>query len=146
MSDQSPLTQTTMPRFTKFALGAALCAFVACGDDSSGPSTPVDMTGTWTSNGTLSTGEAFILSMVLTSAETNVTGSGQVIGIANGSITGTTDGNKFTFQFALTQPCVATLSGTETVSGRSINGTLGGTSQCLGTVQASFSGARLQEQ
>jgi hypothetical protein len=103
------------------------------------------MTGTWSSNGTLTAGQSFIFTMTLTSADANVTGTGQVVGLASGTITGTVAGNKLTFQFAITQPCTATFSGTATVSGRNISGNIGGTASCLGTVAATFSGAKLQQ-
>jgi hypothetical protein len=131
-----------MPRFRSFIFAALLIA-TACGDDASGPSTPTNYAGTWTSNGNLSTGQAFVFTMVLTQTDANVTGTGQVVGlINNGTITGTVAGNKLTFQFAITQPCVATFSGTTTVNGRNISGNISGTASCLGTVQATFSGLK----
>jgi hypothetical protein len=134
-----------MSGMKRFALLASLFAVTACGDDSTGPGTPVDMTGTWSSNGTLSSGQGFIFMMTLVSSDEIVTGTAQAVGLASGTITGTVAGNKLTFQFAITQPCAATFSGTATVSGRSISGNLNGAATCFGNIQATFSGAKLEQ-
>lgn len=101
------------------------------------------MTGTWSTNGNLSTGQAFVFMMTLTQTDANVTGTGEVVGlISSGTITGTVSGGRFTYQFAITQPCTATFTGTADVNGRNISGNIGGMSTCLGTVQATYSGLR----
>lgn len=140
---EKPLfSETTMPRLRRYVAFAALLTAAACGDDSTGPSTPVDLTGTWSSNGTLSTGQAFTFIMVLSQTDAAVSGTGQAVNLASGSITGAVSGKKLTFQFSITQPCASTFSGTATVNGRNISGTLSGTSSCLGAVQSTFSGLK----
>jgi hypothetical protein len=80
--------------------------------------------------------------LTLSQSGTTVTGSGQIIGVVTGTISGTVTGNKLAFQYTLPQSCAGTLSGNATLSGAQLNGSFSGTSQCMGTVSASFQGVK----
>ena len=120
-----------------------LIALAGCGDDPAEPTTPADLTGTWNSSGTDANGNGFTLTLTLTQTGNAVTGTGQILNVTTGAINGTVSGNKLTFQFTFSPTaCPGTLNGTATVSGNQLNGSFGGTTQCMGTVQASFQGLR----
>ena len=119
-----------------------LIILAGCGDDTTEPSAPVDVTGKWNSTGTDANGSGFTFILTLTQSGTTVTGTGQILNVATGTISGTVSGNKLTFQFTLPASCTGTLNGTATLSGSQLNGSFGGTTQCMGTVQASFLGVR----
>lgn len=123
------------------ACAAGLLLLAACGDDAAGPTTPVDVTGTWNAAGDAS-GYAFTLILTLTQTGTSVTGTGQILNIVSGTITGTVTGNKLNFQLTLPALCAGTFTGTATQSGRRLDGSFSGSAQCLGSVQATFQGLK----
>lgn len=121
------------------ALIFAVVSTAACGgDDSAGPSSPSDVTGTWNASGT-SAGSAFAITFTLTQTGTTVTGTGQVISGPGGPITGTVSGNRFNFQFTVQPPCAGSFTGTATVANtqRQMTGSIQGT-DCLGPRTATF--------
>jgi hypothetical protein len=119
-----------------------LIILAGCGDDTTGPATPVDVTGSWTAAGTDANGSGFTLILTLEQSGTTVTGTARIINVITGTITGSVSGNKLTFQFTMPSNCSGALSGTATASGGQLNGSFGGTTACMGTVSASFQGVR----
>src|SRR5690349_20978689 len=88
-----------LKRHIKSACILGALTLAGCGDDTTGPTTLADLTGTWNSSGTDANGSGFTLTLTLTQAGTTVTGTGQIINVIAGTINGTVSGNKLTFQF-----------------------------------------------
>src|SRR5688572_7156125 len=63
-----------------------LLILAGCGDDSAGPTTPVDVSGKWNSSGTDANGSGFTFILTLTQTGTIVTGTGQILNVATGTI------------------------------------------------------------
>jgi hypothetical protein len=125
------------------ALGICLLLLAGCGDDATGPTTPVDVTGTWNASGTDGNGAVFTLILTLTQSGTTVSGTGQIVNVITGTISGSVTGNTLTFQYSFpATSCAGTLNGTATASCNQLDGTFSGTTQCMGTVRASFRGLR----
>ena len=119
-----------------------LIILAGCGDDTTGPTTPVDVTGTWNSAGTDANGSGFTFILTIMQSGATVTGTGRIINVITGTISGSVRGNMLTFEFAMPSNCAGSLNGTATLSGNQLSGSISGTTQCMGTVSATFLGVK----
>lgn len=114
---------------------------VACGKDSTGPSTPVDVTGQWSALGSVSVGGSIGFTLTLTQSGTSTTGTAFVQdGNHLLTVTGTVSGDKWTFQMTEPSPCTGSFSGSATVK-TSMQGLFGG-SDCLGAFTITFNASK----
>ncbi len=115
-----------------------------CGGDASAPESPANFAGNWVANGSSPGGGTFVFRLALVQSGSAVSGTGTVLDGPHGPVSGTVQGNKWTFQLVPEGQCVGSFSGSATInaSGTAINGTMSGSSQCTGTVTGTFIGAR----
>jgi hypothetical protein len=121
---------------------AGVLMLASCGDDSSGPTGPADIAGTWDLS--ITAGPTTVgATLVLVQTGRNVTGTGQS-GAAQITAAGTIDGRALSLEIDEAPPCFGRLSlrATVNVATTTMSGTISGV-DCRGSISgAPFSGVK----
>ena len=131
-----------MQRWNRYAWSLLAAGILACGD-SSGPSTPANIVGSYNAGGTTSDGVSFGVFFTFTQDGTTVGGTFHEVSGPVGTVTGTVNGNKVTLQLTEPSPCAGTFTSSLTASngGGTLNGSVEG-SDCRGNITGNYTAIR----